>query len=88
MVLSPSESRLARQNDEHRLRDFLGQMRVAHLPHRHGIDQIDVARDQRGERFLGIAPGIFAQQGQVVVHDFTDIFTRRRKGNRLFLQRL
>src|ERR1039458_7888706 len=61
-------------------------MRVAHLPQRHGINQIDVARDECGERLLGIAPGIFPQQGQVVIHGFTHTFTLPRKGNRLFLR--
>ncbi|MGD0253782.1 MAG: hypothetical protein ABSC01_13935 [Verrucomicrobiota bacterium] len=48
-------------------------MWVAHLPERHGINEIDVARDERGERFLGIAPGIFPQQGQVVIRHLTHI---------------
>ena len=50
---------LSRQNDEHNLGDFLRQMRVTHPAQGHRINQIDVARDQGGERFLGIAPGIF-----------------------------
>ena len=55
MVFGAERPRLARQNDEHRLRDFLGQIRIADLPQRHGINQIDVARHERGERLLGIA---------------------------------
>jgi hypothetical protein len=78
--------RLACQDDEYRLGDFLGQRRVAHLPQRHGINQIDVTRGERGERLLGILLGVFPQQGQVVVQDFTDIFTLKPKGNRLFLR--
>ncbi|HEX3855810.1 MAG TPA: hypothetical protein VHY30_00765, partial [Verrucomicrobiae bacterium] len=45
--------RLARENDENSLRDFFRQMRVTHLPQRDGINEIDVARDERGERLLG-----------------------------------
>jgi hypothetical protein len=48
-------------------------MRVAHRPPRDGINQIDVARDERGERLLGIALGIFPQQDQVVIQHFTHI---------------
>ena len=61
-------------------------MRVAHLPQRHGINEIDVARDERGERFFGIAPGVFLQQGQVVIQHVTHTFTLVRKGNRLSSQ--
>jgi hypothetical protein len=59
-------------------------MRVAHLPQRHGIDQIDVAGDARGERLFRVAPGVFPQQGQVVVRHFTLSFTPAAKANRLF----
>ena len=68
---------LARENDEHRLCDFLRQMRVAHLPQRHGIDEIDVAHNECGERLLGIAPGIFLQQRDVVIGHF-QIYLRWR----------
>ncbi len=44
---------------------------------RHGINQIDVARDERGKRLLGIAPGVFPQQRHVVIQHFTSTFTRR-----------
>jgi hypothetical protein len=71
--LQAERVRLARQNDEDRLRDVPGQMRVAHLPQRHRINEIDVARNERGERLLGIALGIFPQQGQVVIQHFTHI---------------
>jgi hypothetical protein len=50
--------------------DFPGQMRVTHQSHRHGIDQVDVARYERGEGGLGIVPGIFPQQRVVVVRHF------------------
>ena len=45
----------ARENDEDRLGDVLGQMGVAHLPQRGGINQPDVAFDQRGKGRLGFA---------------------------------
>ena len=85
MVCRAERPRLARQNDEHRLGDFLGQMRVAHLPQCHGIHQIDVARDEHGERLFGIVPSIFPQQSQVVIRHFTHTFTPPGKGNNLFL---
>ena len=43
--------RLPRQNDEHRLRDFLGRVRVADAAQRGGINQIDVP-SQRAQRTL------------------------------------
>jgi len=52
-------------------------MRVAHLPQRHGINEIDVARDDRGERFFGIIAGEFPQKVQVVIH-LSSIHLRRR----------
>jgi hypothetical protein len=76
--------RLAREDDENRLRDFLGQIRVAHLPQRDGINEIDMARDERGERRLGIVPRMVTQQVQIVIHRFTNTFTPPRKSNRLF----
>jgi hypothetical protein len=48
-------------------------MRVAHLPQRHGINEIDVPRHERGEGRLGIIPGVFAQPHNVVVRHFTHI---------------
>jgi hypothetical protein len=47
------------------------------LPQRNGINQIDVARDEHRERFLGIVPGIFPQQRHVVGHHLTYTFTLR-----------
>ncbi|HSY73954.1 MAG TPA: hypothetical protein VK810_00660 [Dongiaceae bacterium] len=52
-------------------------MRVAHLPQRHGINEVDVARDERGECFFGIIAREFPQQVQVVVH-LSSIHLRRR----------
>jgi hypothetical protein len=51
-----------------------------------GILKIYIARDERGKRRLGILPGVCLQQGQVVIHHFTDTFTPPRKANRLFLR--
>jgi hypothetical protein len=44
-----------------------------------------VARDERAERLFGITPGVFAQQGQVVIWHFTISFTLAAKPNSLFL---
>jgi hypothetical protein len=63
-------------------------MRVAHRAQRHGINEVHMARDERGEGRLGIIPGEFPQKVQVVSLHFIDIFTRRRKGNRLFFGRM
>jgi predicted RNase H-like HicB family nuclease len=52
-------------------------MRVAHLPQRHGINQIDVPRHERGERGLGIVTGEFPQKAQVIIH-LSSIHLRRR----------
>ena len=46
--------RLFRQNDEDRLRDFLGVLRMAGLTQGDEIDQIDVARHQFGKRLIGM----------------------------------
>src|SRR5436190_890788 len=42
-------TRLASQQNEHRLRHLLRQLRVTHVTHGDGIHQIDVAVDQRAE---------------------------------------
>ena len=74
----------ARQNDKNRLCDFLGQMRIAHLPQCNGMNEIDMARDECGERLLGIVPGIFLQQCHVVSHHPAYIFTLPPKSAKLF----
>ena len=76
--------RLARENDEDRLRDFFREMRIAHLPQRDGINEIHMTRHERGKGGFGIIAGKIAQQSQVVIHHFTDTFTLARKSNRLF----
>ena len=53
---------LASEDDEDRLRDFLGQVRVAHLPSRGGMDQSDVALDQPGEGGFRAAGGVVGEQ--------------------------
>ncbi|MEJ0091767.1 MAG: hypothetical protein WDM80_18710 [Limisphaerales bacterium] len=40
----------------------------------------------RSEYFLGIIPGVFVQQGKVVVRHFIGISTPGLKGNSLFLK--
>src|SRR5262249_11417927 len=59
-------------------------MRVAHLPQRDRINEINVPRHQRGKRLLGIASGIFPQQRHVIRHHLTYTFTLRRKRDRVF----
>ena len=53
--------RLLRQNDEHRLRNFFGLMRVADLPGRDGINQVDALRHQRGKGLIRTIFGVLAQ---------------------------
>jgi hypothetical protein len=50
------------ENNENRLRDFLGVMGIANLPERDGINQTDVPRHQSGKRFVRIASRKFLQQ--------------------------
>ena len=59
-------TRLARQDDENRLRDFLGVMRVPGVAHGDRVDLVDMARDQRGKSFFGAELHIRAQQGAVI----------------------
>jgi hypothetical protein len=61
-------TRLACQNDENRLRDFLGQIGIAYLPQRRRMDEGDMAHDQCFKRRLGLAGGIFPQQCHVIIH--------------------
>ena len=62
----PQWRRLFRQNDEDRLGDFLGMMRIADLPQRDGINQIDVPRHQRGKGLVGMIFRILPQQRAVI----------------------
>ena len=57
---------LLRQNHKNGLRDFLGLMWIAGVSQRHGIDLVDVPRDNLGKGFLGIALDVFAQQSCVI----------------------
>ena len=59
-------SGLACEDDEHRLRDFLGGVRTARLPQRDGVNQIHVPSDQFTERGLGLALRELAQQLDVI----------------------
>ncbi|HZN65122.1 MAG TPA: hypothetical protein VFB66_07445 [Tepidisphaeraceae bacterium] len=51
----PQTRRLAREHDEHRLRDVLGQVRVAHLPQSRGVHPIDVPPHQLRKGALAAA---------------------------------
>jgi len=41
-----------RQRDEHRLRHILGQVRIAHLPPRRGVDELDMPLNEQRKRPL------------------------------------
>ena len=74
--------RLLRQNDEDRLRNFLGGVRMTDAAQRDGINEIHVPLDERGERRFGTVVGVFRQQGDVVRFGHLPINVRRRgKGN-------
>ena len=62
----PQRSGFLRKEDEHRLGDFLGVMRIARVAQRHGVDLVDVSRDELGKGFLGMVLDVFAQQGVVI----------------------
>ena len=50
--------------------DFFGELRGTDLAEGGGIDQVQVAVDQRGEGFFGILPRVRFQQFQVTCHRF------------------
>jgi hypothetical protein len=50
----------------------------------HGINKIEVARNKRRIRFLGLVAGIFPQQRHVVGHHLTYTFTLPGKSANLF----
>jgi hypothetical protein len=72
---------LAGENDKHRLGNFLGQMRVADLPQRRRIDEIDVTRNQRLKGSFGLAGGVFPHQRHVITHHPSDTWTPGPKGD-------
>lgn len=49
---------LAHEDDEDRLRDFLGSVGVARVAQRDGIDLVHMARDERGKGGLGVLIGV------------------------------
>ena len=59
---------LAREDDEDRLSDILGQMRIAHLPECGGVDKRKVTLDELRERGLGLAGGVFGKEFSVTSH--------------------
>ncbi len=84
-LVMPQLRRLFRQDDVDRLRDFLRVMRIAHLPQRDGINQIDVPYHQRGKRLVGIIVRILPQQRAVVRWLHSPISVRRpAKADNLF----
>ncbi|MGO8766386.1 MAG: hypothetical protein ACLQSR_14765 [Limisphaerales bacterium] len=75
-----------RQNDENRLRDFLRQMQVMHLPPSDGINEIDMPRHQRGKRFLRILARVIAHQFHVIGDHLPIHLRKREKGTVIFAQ--
>lgn len=68
--------RLPRENNKHSLRDFLRQIRVANLPQRDRMDQVDTPGHQRGKRLPGIVPKYLSSS--VMSSVITPIHLRRR----------
>ena len=60
--------RFPRQNDEYDLSNFFRHMRIADPAQGDGIDQMDVPRNQRGKRFLGIALGVLSYERHDIGH--------------------
>jgi len=79
--LGTERAGLASEDDKHRLGNFLGQMRVAHLPQGRRINEIDVTRYQRLKGRFGLAGGVFPHQLHVVVHHPSDTWTPGPKGD-------
>ncbi len=65
-MLARKVFRLARQNDEDRLRDFLRVMRIAGEPQRGGMDEVHIPGGERVKRRLGFAAGVFREQFMVI----------------------
>lgn len=82
--LGPECGGLAREDDEHGLRDLLGQMRIARLPHRRRVDKADVPLHEFGERRLGIGGGELAHQGHVIAQHHLYIAAERGNGQTNF----
>ena len=63
------------EDDKHRLRDFLGQLRIAHLPQGGGINEADAPVYQRFKGRFGTAGGILPQQLYVIhcLHLLTNV---------------
>lgn len=55
-----------RENEEHRLSDFLGNVRIADNPEARGIDQVHVPLHERSKRLLGLAGRVLPQEFQVI----------------------
>lgn len=81
----PQGAGLSSQDDEDGLRDFLGLVGVADLAKGDGINEADVALDERGKGFIGMIFRILPQQRAVVGRLHSQISVRRRgKADKLF----
>ncbi len=77
MVLARKAFRLAREDDEDGLRDFFRRVRIANVPQRGGINEVNVPHGERGKRGLGIFHGVLPQQLDVVRSGHSLINVRR-----------
>ena len=66
MRAAPQTAGFARQNDEDRLSDFLGVMRIAGEAQRGGINEVHIPRNEAGKRRLGFGAGELREQFMVV----------------------
>lgn len=63
--LAPERRRLARENNEHRLRDLLCVLGVLGLPEGDRMNQPDVPAHDLGKRLLGIIPGELLEEVRI-----------------------
>jgi hypothetical protein len=66
MIFDEKFFSLPRQNDEDRLRNFLGGVGVASASQRGGINEVHMTLHERGEGGLGIFPRKFSEQLVVI----------------------
>jgi hypothetical protein len=71
--------RLAREQDENGLGDFLGHGGIAHEAQGGAVNHAGVALDEGAERGLGVAFGEFPQELDVIVHFYRDMAGDRKK---------
>jgi len=76
---------LPRQNDKHRLGDFLGQLGIAHPPQRCRINEAGMAGNQRGKGGLGLLGRVFPHQRHVIgCHSLYSCTPKAKRGQRIF----